>query len=548
MNIRAARLSLGSAAPEILLALFAACLVGGHLFWLAADALPPRWDEAHYLRMGLVFGDALFAQGPRALASALVNFDPLRPPLIPALTIPLTATFGRSADAALGLYTVGFVVLAFGVYGIGRQICSKWCGLLAAVILCGYPGLVAFSRRFFLDFGTTVVVTTCLYFLLRSDGFRHLPSSVAAGGLFGAAVLSRTFAPVFLVGPFAISGFAAWRAWRSDTSRSSSRLGPAILASILSIAVAAPWYARNLSGVAKRSIGAAYGAEAVGYGPQSPVAPSALASFFLRTVNAHLTIVGLIVVALAIVAWRLRSRDQNEQRNTSRYHFAILVTTVAIPYLFFMLLRAQDIKNITPVLGAAAVLTALSLSSMRAGKAKTVLIALVVSWSLFSFSFVTFEVRTTPAQVSIKMPSGLPSLVVLTEEGQPRREGWPVSDAALRIAARARQSGSVRPLVGVVPDHPLLNYSNLRYFATLHGLSFTVDRIGPQNQRRGFYRDQLSSVDYIIVKTGDVGPRFVNPYTRSITSVIQSSAEFRSFDRIPLGDGSVAILYERASR
>jgi hypothetical protein len=100
--------------------------------------------------------------------------------------------------------------------------------------------------------------------------------------------------------------------------------------------------------------------------------------------------------------------------------------------------------------------------------------------------------------------------------------------------------------VAILPDHPLFNGSTFDYFARLNRLPLHIDHYGdprvPEGQQ---YRVQLLGADFVITKTGDAGPAWLNVYNEEIQTFLRTpdSGFVEIEPRFPLPDGSEAVLY-----
>jgi hypothetical protein len=156
------------------------------------------------------------------------------PPLYPYfLAGPLALTGSLAAAQVLQVLVAVLLVPAVGRVGaltIGRE-----AGTAAAAIAAFYPELVWFSVHFWVENIFLVLLWWAFERLLTADRDRRLRDAVAAGVLWGAAVLARETALYFL--PVA----AAWLAFRRG--RDGAVRGAALLA--VAVLTIAPWTYRN---------------------------------------------------------------------------------------------------------------------------------------------------------------------------------------------------------------------------------------------------------------------------------------------------------------
>ena len=174
------------------------------------------------------------------LCSARVHFSPLRihlifyPPVYPyflAVLYGLTGTFetARWTQAALGALLVPAVGLA------GARAFSPRAGLWAAAVAALYPELVWFSVHFWSETVFMVLLWWGIERLLAANAADGPGRAVAAGALWGLAILTRETVLYFV--PLA----ALWLATRPG-SGARVRAAAFLAASLL---VVAPWTYRN---------------------------------------------------------------------------------------------------------------------------------------------------------------------------------------------------------------------------------------------------------------------------------------------------------------
>jgi len=540
--------------------------------WLQIDTRPPRWDEASYLALSLRHHAALSSGGVGSLAKSLLKLDRKRPPLVPALAVPAYLLFGRGAEVAFAVNLLALVFLILAVYGLGAWLISRRCGLLAAFFVSVYPGVFSLTRLFLLDFCDMALAAIALYSLVRTESFSQKGPAVAFGVVMGLGLLCRAFFPIFLIGPLGISLYIAWRADKHNAEAEKLRKpgwqvngGLALLACT---AVAAPWYLTNMVPLVLRSLSATYGAEAVGYGPDNPLTVHAMVSYFINFTNIHPSPFGMMLFLLAVaLLWLKRSSLQSVTRGdtaTPALALALLLSSVVLPYLFFSTLPSQDIKNIIPVLPALAVITAWGLSLLQPPALRKSVVGGSIVWLLFQYWIGTYGLSTLPPQVGVRLGGNLPPLLLLQQgltyppgEGVllPRRENWHIPDILSRITGGSVGPGRVqtmlRPaIVALLPDHPFFNMSNFDYSVVLQGLPVQIEHSGdPRTPEGKNYRSQLLEVDFVVTKTGDSGPQWLNVYHEEILTFLRSpdSGFVEIEPRFPLPDGSQAVLYAASS-
>lgn len=172
----------------------------------------------------------IVAERPSPFAHKMIFHPPLYPYFL-AGPFALAGTFA----AAQALQVVVASLLVPAVARVGALTLGREAGLAAAAIAAFYPELVWFSCHFWVENVFLVLLWWAFERLLAADRHERTRDSVAAGALWGAAVLARETALYFL--PVA----AAWLALRRG--RPGLARGAALLA--VAVVTVAPWTYRN---------------------------------------------------------------------------------------------------------------------------------------------------------------------------------------------------------------------------------------------------------------------------------------------------------------
>jgi hypothetical protein len=220
-----------------------ACCTVANLFWLTRHILtiPPPWDQAFYLYMGVKYLHALADGGILAMAREFIHLSPDVAPLFPLTTVPLYVLLGASRWVAHLTNAAYLVLLLSGVYGLGVHTYSRRAGLLAAFVMATFSATVNFSRDYLLEFPATAFVTLAMYACLRAEAFHHRPWCLAFGALAGLGVLTKTMTGVFFIGPVIVLAGNLIRQRQLTTAVVCNGL----LAIVMGVLVASIWWGPN---------------------------------------------------------------------------------------------------------------------------------------------------------------------------------------------------------------------------------------------------------------------------------------------------------------
>jgi len=151
--------------------------------------------------------------------------------------------FGLQGQMAI-MVNAFYICLILGtVYLIGKELFDAKTGLLAAFLLSCFPGFIAFSRSYWLEFGVIAYVCMVIYFLLKTDFFRNRFYSVMLGFSLALAYLHKNEFIPFVAVPLAIAFFMPFLKDR-EHARSLSRIMNASLAVIISFLCTHFWWSR----------------------------------------------------------------------------------------------------------------------------------------------------------------------------------------------------------------------------------------------------------------------------------------------------------------
>lgn len=468
--------------------------------WLTIDSRPPEWDHANHLERVVHCAKDL-GDGD---VSAILERSGFYPPLVPCAA----ALAYRIVPS--DVVTAQSIVLAFlglgmaAVYVLGRGVAGGAAGIAAAVLFGTAPFVLFSSVRFQLDLPLAAMVAVALAVLVRTDGFQHGRWSIAAGIVLGLGMLTK---PPFAV--YVLPGLAVVAA-RIRTRRA---LGNLAVTLVLGTAVSVPWYGPRLFGLPQQIAARSFKQAAEsGY-------PGALsAESLLMYPRAFVTAFGVVAVLLFLTGLVLAFRR--------RLGFVLL--SALGPFAVFELIQNKNFRYILPLLPIAAVTAGVAFQALRGRRRALAGVAVAAAAAL--------QLGATFA--AVPRASVLPVLgVPLVLESPPRRQDWRQREILRAIVEDSRGRAS---RVSVVPNDNFFSVSNFRYYGVRDALPLTFTR--------AWDRDPIG-IDYVIMKTGDLGPDATEARLRRLTErfsadpyLVRAFPVIREFD---LPDGSVATVRAR---
>jgi hypothetical protein len=468
--------------------------------WLALDRRPPEWDHANHLEHAVHCADDL----ARGDWSSILGRTAFYPPLVPC-SAALAYRLAPSDVAAAQAVVIAFLGVGMAAtYLLARRFAGWTGGMVAAVLFGTAPFVVWHALRFQLDLPLAAMVALALEVLLRTERFRHAGWSLVAGIVFGLGMLTKPPFLVYVLPPLVIVVAARLR-----RGRRFANLG---LWAVAAIAVSLPWYAPRLLGLPAQ-IGSRSFKQAAESGHVETLSSGALLFYPTQfpmqfgAVAVALFVVG-VVVAVRRGAW--------------------LPLSAILPVVIFFLIRNKNLRYTLPLLPAAAVLAGIGFTAVprRARAAAAGVVAVVAA------------IQVSTAAFGIPPAARLSAFgVPLALEVPPRREDWRQREILALITRDARRAAAT---VSVVPNHPFFGIANFRYYSVRDGLPLRFARA---------WDEEPLGIEYMIVKTGDVGPSWTAAKPRRIADRLAADAAlarvFPVIGEFALPDGSTGSVRAR---
>ena len=470
--------------------------------WLWIDRRPPEWDHANHLER-VVHCAQDIARGD---AHAIIERSSFYPPLVPC-TAALIYRLAPSDAAATQSVILAFLGLGMAaVYLLGRYVAGGAQGVVAAVVFGCAPFVVFSSQRFQLDLPLAAMVALALLVCLHTDGFTRLGWSLLAGVVFALGMLTKPPFAAYLIIPVLLIAAAGRRRGRSVLY--------AALAILVGAALSLPWYGPRLFGfvpqIASRSF-----KQAAESGHPDPLTASALL-FYPTWLAPQLGVLAVVLLLIGLVV-----------AVTKRQW--IVPAAVLAPFLLFELLQNKNLRYTLPILPAAAVLAGLAFGLLKGRAARTAGGIVLALACLVQVSATAFAV---PAGLT------LPGLgVPFVLESPPSGASWRHREI---LALIEKDSRGRRATVSVVPNSQFFSVSNFRYYGARD------DR--PLEFVRAWDGEPIG-IEYMVLKTGDVGPSWTAEKPSRITERFRTDAPlarvFPSIGEFQLPDGSTATVRAR---
>jgi 4-amino-4-deoxy-L-arabinose transferase-like glycosyltransferase len=316
------------------------------------------WDESGYLARGFNDTHALLTGGPVKLVSEYEQQN-LEAPLVPLLSVPITAVSGLGVFQGLLLLPLLAALLTLVTYALARRIVSWPWALLAAFVIATMPVVADYSREFVFAVPAALFLTAALWALLSSDGLRNARWVWLAGAMAGLLVLARTMTVSFLPA-LAVAALVLLLGSRDDRRRRTINL---LVGAGIAVFVAASWYLRNWRSVYDYLTSSGYGSTSGQYGRRTSILSlhfwTRELALMANETYGPLGLLLLVCLLLGVGAWLVRTRG-----GTARPAVLALAVVVGLGYLVLTSSANEGTAFALPLLPPLAVLAVAALATL----------------------------------------------------------------------------------------------------------------------------------------------------------------------------------------
>lgn len=457
-----------------IIGVLAACVlfyVVNNGIWLRLDHSSPSYDKAAHAGFALKYL-RLFQAPSRLSFTKLLKVNEYWPPFFHVCSVPLTMLLGFSVStvAATNFFFLGVAI--YSIFKIGHRLFDEWVGVGAVVLTLLYPMTYAMSRTVLVDFALTAMVACSLHLILSTDvGLKG--GAWKLGAVFGATMLTKWTAVVFLAGP------AVW--WlclciRRDRPAPMAVVKALGIVTLTALLVALPWYVTAFSGFLTTAR-VAFGSDPAQEG--DPVRVLESLSWYWSATTSALILPTLLVPTLAgVLAALVRAKP--------RAGLACLLSLILPAFAFFVLIPNKDGRFLAPMLPAIAMLAAAGLRALPWRAVRAAVWGATVAAGIWQFYAISFA---------------WPSQIDHFYTGPPKQQDWHVNEIMRTIA-----SLDVRKpiLIGFLPDHPDFEPNIFKLANSVMTLGVQVDGIGHMREPI----DAWDRFSVIVSKTGSISPAY----------------------------------------
>ncbi len=533
------------------------------IVWLAIDTLPPAWDQATHLSLGLDYL-SVFLTPSITIFQRIFGISSYYPPLFHISMIPCFVLFGVSGDSGTLINIFYLGILIFATYGIGKALYSRYAGLLAAFVVSMYPFILYVSRTCLIDLALTSLVTLGMYFLIKSEKFSRLSYSILFGIICGLGMLTKwTFlffvlpatlfvlwlifienckdrgifiiikevleiafyivvvAILLLLGTFLqkiitlifivpLLGLVTWLFVIYNNKREYLYLyyKNALISVFLGLLISGPWYLFNLGKVLRYGI--RYAAIGAVEGDPSLFTLESFV-YYLKNLITQIHWIFIILLVFGLFFYFARFRRQDK----------IILVWISIPYVLFSLISNKDLRYTLPFIPAIAILSVFWIPELAKKMTRhlvttVVLVAGLIHFFLFSYA----------SSIAFAKP--------------PLKQDWQ-HDAIFNYINTDIANERTVTIVRVMSNHAYFHGNTFEFYTRSNNIN-----IYP----KGYRKNLGDFTDYIISKTQDIGPAFTTGNIQTGIEIIEQNPlffrnTFKQVKKFGLPDGSQAIVYKR---
>lgn len=458
----------------ILLLLFSISAVSD-IVWLSIETPPPSWDESLHLTKSLQYYDVIMSSN----WATLIHIDDYYPPLYHITPTLLYLLFGTSTDVSIFQNVLYFGILLISVYEIGKYFGGTQAGLIGAVLISLYPGIIGMRRFFVIDNGVIALTALSIYMLLLTDKFKNSKHVLYFGVIAGLAMLSKWTAVFFIIPPFLILCYEGF--WKEKRKPSIAFYGMIIIA----VGLCLTWYWTHFMDVyTKITWGNVYWGTMEG-DPDVFSIDSFI--FYLRSalINSQVSFFFFLLFVVGLIKYRNQ---------------AILLSWIVIPYIIMTLMKNKNERYTMPSIAAIAVLSALWIASIKTKQTKAIVMSIILLVGVGQLVVLAVNPYFTP------LMAGGTAIVSGQIYGTrpPMTDNWHTDDIADALANDIKRNTKVKGrlvYVGTVVDNAYLNGLTVGYYTYIRHLPVNSISVTDFEATQPFI-DNFLNFDYLILKDG----------------------------------------------
>lgn len=503
--------------------------------------VPPPWDEAANMYMGLNDYDALRQGDVEGFIRRVIRQSRVNAPLYPLTTVPLYFMLGPRVDAAYWVNGVYMFVLLVSVYCLGEKLGGKTAGWLAVFICATYPAVITYSRDYYFEFPLACLTAACYLFLMKSDCFADRRNAVLCGLAGGLMVLTKTMGVVFLAVPVAYAALVLCRRGSPTAARRN-----VWLCALTTCGVSLVYYGPNLWDIVHYLVYFSFGGGAR-YFDKGVSSHLSLANWtmYAKDIAIDISAGYVLLFVAALIAYRLagaRDRGMASGRTMMWLWLVAGYVLLSIPF-------NKGERYALPILVPIGVLMAAYLVRVSGRWVRWVLIALVMVVGGINYGYHTL---TTGCEYKTLSFAGVTVLQLMhvqcgaaQEAHVPVGSKWevlPILEFMDGVFGKRDEGMHVFMAV----DHHFMNSVTMKLYAKIGRIrgvlrsESTFESAAFRDLREYDIEEILGGSHFVVTKTGFQGLSHTNVYNDMVRRLLGGRQALRRFG---MSDGSEVMIF-----
>ncbi len=417
--------------------------------WVSQETRPPHWDMGRHLWTSILYWDVL--QDWRHIYRLWTNYY-FYPPFRYWAALPFYLIFGKSTPIAIMSNVLFISILAFSIYGIGKELWGRLTGLLAACFILSSPFYAMQFKEFQLDAPLGAMVSFSLYLLFKSNLFSDKKHSIFLGISLGLGMLTKWTFIFSLAFPLFWLMVVGWR---------KGNVQNILKMTLVALGVSLLWYGNHPRMLLEHLL---YNGFEAGYNP--PYLSWDCQLFYLETLSSQLYLIPLGMFLTGLI-FSFLSREFFEKNK-------VLIWFVVGNFFLFSFLH-KDSRYTMPMLVGVAVLSVFWIGEIQSVVVRRGITLFSIFYFSLTFWVVSFGTDLIPKDISFG------PLEVFGQHGYilgpPTKEDWHQEEVMRMIS---RQPSEDREMIFKGFDSIYFNAWAFYYFSRLYGVKYDPDH-PPEN-------------------------------------------------------------------
>lgn len=518
--------------------------------WLKIDESPPWGHELSGVIPAVqVYRELKGMENPYKLYDKILGkYNPLIPPLSFLLVALFYLLFGLQGQMVLMVNSLYIALTLITVYLIGKHIFNTPTGLLAAFILSSFPGFIAFSRQYWIEFGLMAYVSLDLLFLLKTNFFENRKYSILLGISLALSFLHKYEFIFFIIGPLLLVIYKSGILKDILRLKWSSKLTNIILILILAIGLTSFWWVPYGKDIMRRTA-----LVSLHIDDQIQNKISSLQSilsfesltYYLYSIKNFLGIIFLLFLFISIIFLLVRIKQEKK-----KFYVLYFFLSIIVSFIVLSLLATKTFSHILPILPSMAILICASIYFIKFRLFKIALVSLIVLYCLnlhlhsfypikilIDFNYYTAGLRSPPLHYFLATCN-------LPRQGQLERGIKEILEY-IKVNSNART------------QHVFVAYKNIEFAGSIFEYYSLIGNFQTRFFSPNRTISEFSECDYIIIEKSEgelmaeIFSRIYKPFIANVMFKKIFQDGLKDFDLIKIykipNRNTEALIYRRAN-